>query len=74
MSAVSQLISKAERAGFQSYGSFNEGDDVQHDILTCTHGKFSGEVIDIYYDFYSGDVSKVEISSQFVGQQSSFKF
>ncbi len=71
---VSQLISKAEKSGFQSYGSFNEGDDIQHDILTCTCGKFNGEVIDLYYDFYTGAVSKIEITSQFTGQQPTFKF
>lgn len=65
MPNINKLISAAEKAGFEVYGSFNEGEDVQHDILTCTNGQYSGEVIDVYYGFYTGDVSKVEQSCQF---------
>lgn len=73
MQNINQLIQVANRNGFESYGNFNEG-DVQHEILTCTKGKYSGEVIDIYYNFYSGSVSKVEISTQFKGQEPKFSF
>lgn len=70
---VNSLISIAAKSGFESYGSFNEG-DCQHDILTCTKGKFDGEVIDIWYDYHSGIVSKVEVSCQFAGQVAKFAF
>jgi len=64
MTTINQLIALATKNGFESYGSFNEGDS-QHEILTCTKGKFSGEVIDLYYDYSSGNVVKVEYSTQF---------
>jgi hypothetical protein len=69
---VQILINAAFKAGFEIYGSFNEGE--QHEILTCTKGKYSGEVIDIYYNWLSGQVSKVEYSTQFKGQEPTFKF
>lgn len=47
---INSLIVQATKAGFDSYGSFNEG-DYQHEILTCIKGKYSGEVVDIYYNF-----------------------
>lgn len=70
---VNSLVSLAERSGFESYGSFNEG-DCQHDILTCLRGKFDGEVIDIWYNYHTGIASKVEVSCQFSGQVAQFKF
>lgn len=73
MNNINQLIATAAKAGFDSYGSFNEG-EFQHEILTCTKGKYSGEVIDLYYDFYTGNLNKVEYSTQFVGQLPTFKF
>lgn len=70
---INSLINMAAKSGFQSYGSFNEG-EYQHDVLTCTKGKYSGEVIDLYYSFDTGNVSKVEYSTQFTGQVPQFKF
>ena len=64
MTHISQLIAQAARAGFDSYGSFNEG-NLQHEILTYTNGKHSGEVIDIYYYFDTGEVKSIEYSNQF---------
>lgn len=69
---ANQLFQLAEKAGFQFYGSFNEG--LQHDIMTCMKGKYDGEVIDIYYDYITGDVKNVEYSTQFNGQLPTFKF
>jgi hypothetical protein len=73
MKNVNQLIATAAKSGFEVYGSFNEG-ELQHEILTCTKGKFDGEVIDLYYDYNTGDVAKVEYSTQFKGQQPTFSF
>lgn len=72
-SSVNQLIATAAKAGFETYECFNEG-EFQHEILTCTKGKYSGEVIDLYYDFYTGKLNRVEYSTQFVGQSPTFKF
>lgn len=73
MNNINTLVSMAAKSGFEPYGSFNEG-EFQHDILTCTKGKYSGEVIDIYSDYQSGNVSKIEYSTQFKGQDPTFKF
>lgn len=70
---INHLHTQANKAGFETYGSFNEG-RLQHDILTCTNGKYDGEVIDIYYDPSNGSVSKVSHSAQFKSQEAKFKF
>jgi len=62
-----EIISKSSKAKFYNYASFNE-DELQHDILTCKEGKHDGEVIDIYYNFYSGVVKSAEVSTQFINQ------
>lgn len=64
---INSIITTANKNGFESYGSFNEGDE-QHEILTCTKGKYDGEVIDIYYDFNTGEVFRSEVSTQFANQ------
>lgn len=72
MHTINAVIAAATKAGFNVYGSFNE-DGQQHEILTCTKGKFNGEVIDIYYNWNSGEVSQVEHSTQFKGQEPLFR-
>ena len=67
-----EIITKADNAGFEFYGSFAEG-ELQHEILTCTKGRYNGEVLDIYYDYKKGDVHVVEVTSQFKGQEPKFK-
>ena len=73
MKSINQLVAIAGKSGFEMYGSFNEG-ELQHEILTCTNGKYSGEVIDIYYKYYGGDIIKIAYSTQFVGQNPTFCF
>jgi hypothetical protein len=70
---INDFIKTANENGFEEYGSFNEGDQ-QHLILTSTKGELSGEVIDFYYDYESGEISKIEHSTQFKGQESKFRF
>jgi hypothetical protein len=60
---VQKLINLILPLGFDEYGSFNEG-EMQHDIFTCLKGKYDGEVVDIYWDYSSGEVIKVEQSTQ----------
>lgn len=62
---INTLIGKAIKAGFEEYGNFNEG-EYQHCILTAAKGgDYDGETIDIYYNFYSGEVDRVEYGTQF---------
>ena len=71
-SKIQDLLNVAAKSGFDIYGSFNEG--LQHEILTCTKGKYNGEVLDIYWDYKTGLVHTVDYSTQFIGQLSTFKF
>ena len=71
MNTLQTIINAANKAGFTEYGSFNEG-ELQHDILTCTKGKYSGEVIDIYYFYETGKVTSALVSTQFKGQEPMF--
>lgn len=68
---IKDVLKKAGKAKFEHYGSFNEG--LQHEILTCTKGEYSGEVIDIYWNYYTGIVHTIDYSCQFKGQISKFR-
>lgn len=70
--SIQDLLNTAYKAGFEMYGSFNEG--LQHEILTCTKGKYSGEVIDIWWNYTTGQVHTIDYSTQFPNQSPSFKF
>lgn len=66
MPNVNQLIAQALKAGFNSYGNFRTDDDeIQCETLTCIDGQFSGEVLEINYNYSSGEVVKVNHFSQF---------
>ena len=71
-SKIQDLLNIAFKAGFKEYASFNEG--LQHEVLTCTKGKYDGEVLDIYWDYKTGLVHTVDYSTQFKGQLPTFKF
>jgi len=68
---INTIVAKAGRNGFESYGSFNE-DGEQHEIFTCIKGKYEGEVIDVYYNWHTGEVRKFEISCQRKGDVATF--
>lgn len=76
MTNINQLITTASKAGFNCYGCYftDLWGANQHEVLTCTKGKYSGEVIDIYYCMLSGNVTKIEYSTQFKGQEPAFIF
>lgn len=38
--------------------------NILHDIYTCTKGKYSSDVVDIYYNFGTDEVIKIEYSNQ----------
>lgn len=76
---INSLADFISKLGFNLYGSFNEdsaGDEVrmQHDTYTCTKGKYSGDVIDVYYNYNTGQIHHKEVCSQFVGHSSVFNF
>ncbi len=63
---INEVANKLNQDGFDEYGSFNEG-EFQHDTYTCTNGgEYCGQVVDVYYDWHGGQVSKVESYSQFI--------
>lgn len=66
------LTEIANNQGFELYGSFNEG--LQHDIFTCLKGKYDGEVIDIYWDYNTGEIKSIDYSTQTKGQKPMFTF
>jgi hypothetical protein len=68
---IQDALKKAGDAKFEHYASFNEG--LQHEILTCTQGKHSGEVIDIYWNYKTGIIHTVDYSAQFKGQLPTFR-
>lgn len=76
MPNINQLTAISAKAGFTWYGCYftDLWGANQHETHTCTKGKYSGEVIDIYYDMLSGDVKRIEYSTQFKGQEPTFKF
>jgi len=63
------LISLLEGKGFDLYLSTKslqyDKENIVHDIYTCTNGAFSGEVVDIHYNFKSDEIEQIEVSSQF---------
>lgn len=60
------IINEAMKHGFDSYGNFRtEDDDTQQEILTCIKGQFSGEVIEISYDYNTGEIKSISQYSQF---------
>ena len=69
---IQELLNVAMKSGFEIYASFNEG--LEHIILTCTSGVHSGEVIDIYWNYFDGSIHTIDISTQFKGQTASFNF
>jgi len=73
-SPIDTLCGIAIQQGFDQYGSFNEGEE-QHDIYLCNKGaRYDGEVIDIYWLPGSGEVTRVEYSTQSKNQKSNFDF
>lgn len=73
MRTLAQLETQAVAAGFESYSDFAHEEQGQRvSTLTCTKGKYSGEVIDIIYD-YKGVIS-IDHSTQFKDQRAFFRF
>lgn len=66
---INNVAKILEAKGFELYLSakskkHTEG-NIFFDIYTCTKGIFSGEVVDIYYNFETGTIHDLAISSQF---------
>jgi len=38
---------------------------IMHDIYTCNSGEYKGEIVDIFYNFDTDQVIKIEYSNQF---------
>ena len=76
MKTIAHLDAVAAKSGFESYSDFRHEDTPQWRVetLTCTKGKYSGEVLDITYEDNTGIVVDVKYSTQFKGQKPTFKF
>lgn len=73
MTTINDLLKTASKNGFQEYLDVRE-ENHQHLILTCTKGKYDGEVIDILYKYENGQVFQIDHSSQFPNQKPVFRF
>lgn len=66
---LTQIYSLLEAKKFDLYLSTkslkHEERNILHDIYTCTSGLFSGEVVEIYYNFENDKIEQIEVSSQF---------
>ena len=76
---IATLSKQAYASGFEDYSNCAHPDKVEYPntniaTFTCTKEKYNGEVIDIWYDYLSGDVSYTSIYSQFKGVTANFKF
>lgn len=73
---LSHLEAVAAKSGFELYSDFRnrEYPTRRTATLTCTKGKYSGEVLDIQYMDSTGIVMDVVYSTQFKGQEPKFKF
>jgi hypothetical protein len=75
MKNFNTLMSEAQKSGFEVYSSYAMPDSsINLDIFTCRKGKYDGEVIDIYYNWKTGEVTQVLYSTQFKNQLPTFKF
>lgn len=76
MKSINHLDAIAAKAGFQSYSDFAHEDikGWRVETLTCIKGKYSGEVLDITYEDNTGIIVDVVYSTQFKGQEPTFKF
>ena len=66
---IQELINKAEKNGFEIYLDCPHPDLFEHPktnciILTCINGKYDGQVIDGFYNYHTGIVTKVSMYSQ----------
>jgi len=74
MQTFKQIEPKLESAGFELYlsGKALGNPDIEHEIFTCKKGKYSGEVIDLFYNYYTGEIVRIEYSTQFADQMPTF--
>lgn len=63
---IDKLQAICNSAGFEDYGDFEtEEREIRNSIMTCIKGEFSGEVIEIYYNYHTGGIVKVMHYCQF---------
>ena len=71
----SEISRKLESANFDLYLSTSDNPDspeIMHEIFTCLSGRYDGEVVDLFFNWFTGDVVNIEYSAQFQGQQPKF--
>lgn len=75
---IQQLISKAMNSNFEQYMDCPHPDRIEHPhtnclIMTCVKGEYDGEVIDVLWDYKTGEILSASVYSQFKGIDAKFK-
>jgi hypothetical protein len=74
---IQELINVALCNGFEQYSDCQHPDTFEYPganclIMTCMKGKFDGEVLDVVYDWHTGQIISKSIYSQFSGIKANF--
>lgn len=77
MKTLQQIESKAYASGFNHYSDFAHPDKVEYPrinifTLTCTEGEHNGDVVDVWYNYDTGEIKHVSIYSQFPNTKPTF--
>ena len=76
---INQIIKELEKNGFQSYGDFSHPDSFEYKginqcYFTCLSGKYDGDVVELWYNWQTGEITKKSTYSQFYNCEPKFKF
>jgi hypothetical protein len=75
---IQNLIKSAQQNNFEDYLDCPHPDRVEYKninclIMTCMNGDYDGEVIDVLYNYITGEIISKSVYSHFVGVESKFK-
>ena len=75
---IQNLIKLAQQNNFEDYLDCPHPDRVEYKnincfIMTCMNGDYDGEVIDVLYNYITGEIISTSVYSHFVGVESKFK-
>lgn len=71
----SEISKKLYDADFDLYLSTSDNPnrpEIMHEIFTCVYGCYDGEVVDLFFDYFTGEIVNIEYSTQFKWQQPKF--
>lgn len=78
MTKIHNIELNSRPCGFEFYTDLLHPDKVEYPYvsiltLTCTKGKYSGEVIEAWYDTRNGIVLHAEVYTQFKGDKAKYR-